>query len=71
MGEFNLSDKVFWNEKHLGVEKHSQKRLLVKDVKKFIEEIKDKFKHETYWQKLCYELDKFAGEELNEKSKEM
>jgi len=33
-----------------------------KNVKEFIKKLKETFNQETYWQKLCFEIDKLSGE---------
>ena len=55
--EFNLSEKkIKVGDYHDGMVVYPEKH-----VKEFIRRLKDKFEHDTYWQKVCFNIDKLAG----------
>lgn len=59
--KWNLSDKMEGRE--YGVCNYEDV-FLFKDVKEAVKILKDKFKHETYWQRVCFEIDKVFGDKL-------
>ena len=57
MKEFNLSEHLKETEEYGEI-------LFPKRVKEFIRLLKEEFKYETYWQKVCDKINKLAGEKL-------
>ena len=63
--EFNLSDKIFWNDKSCAINRKSTQRVLARDVKEFIRQCEDNSEaiNGTSYIKIS-EMQKFAGKKL-------